>query len=83
MIEMRRTGDHQFSARLERAKNVKERHGIRSARERHEHTRAAREHVVLPDGAQNAGVDGHGERQKAKGRRDNSPFCRLPFTFYR
>ena len=53
---MRRPGDDQFPALLERAEDVQERDRVGPARERDEHTPAARKHVVLPDRPQDAGT---------------------------
>ena len=74
MIEMCRRRNRQPAALLERAKNVKERHRVRAARQRHEHTRTARKHLVLPNRAQDAGRHGHFVRDKGEGRRENVLF---------
>ena len=83
MIEMCRCRNRQPAALLERAKNVKERHRVRAARQRHEHTRTARKHLVLPNRAQDAGRDGHCVRDKGKaeGRRQKGEFSLLPCPF--
>jgi hypothetical protein len=66
VIQMGRTGDHQRSATLQGPQDVQQRNRVGPARERDEHTSAARKHGVLPHRAQHTGLNGHSFRESGR-----------------
>ena len=77
MIEVRDAGDLQLAELFELAQDVQQRHRIGPARQRDEHTGAARKQVVLPDRAQ------HPFDERHMRRREDVASCLRPCSFYR